>query len=78
MRLAVAGQGDEADVILACLLDVAAADDAHGIREQHYLQQLCGRIGGGTGCVVAKARIEAGQVQHFVEQVVQCVFEGAG
>ena len=62
MRLAVAGQGDEGDVLAAGALDVAAADDALGIGEQDNFQEHGGRIGGGTGCIVAETGIETGQI----------------
>ena len=78
MRLAVAGQGDEGDVLAAGALDVAAADDALGIGEQDNLQEHRGWIGGGTGCIVAETGIETGQIELVIDQVVHGMFEGAG
>ena len=78
MRAAVAGQGDEGDVLAAGALDAAAADDALRVGEQHDLEQHRGRVGGGAGQVVVVARIEAGQIDLVVEQVIQRVLEGAG
>ena len=65
-------------MLAAGALDVAAADDALGIGEQDNLQKHGGRIGGGTGCIVAETGIETGQIELVVDQVVHGVFEGAG
>lgn len=37
-----------------------------------------GQLGGGAGGVVVESCIETGQVQFVVDEVIQCVFEGAG
>ena len=78
VRRAVAGEGDEGDVLAAGAFDVAAADDALAVGEQHDLEQHGRRVGGGAGVVVVVAGVEAGQVELVIDQVVQRVFEGAG
>ena len=62
MRLAVAGQRDEDDVFAAGTLDVAAADDALRVGEQHDLDEHSRRIRCRARGIVAEAGIETGQV----------------
>ena len=78
MRLAVAGQGDEGDVLAAGALDAAAADNALGVGEQDNLQEHGRRISSSARCIVAEADIEAGEIELVVDQVIHGVFEGAG
>ena len=78
VRPAVSGQRDEGDVFAAGALDVAAADDALRIGEQHNLQQHDGRISGGSRDVIFETRIETGQVKLVVDQVIHGMLESAG
>ena len=77
MRLAVAGQGDEGDVVTARALDVAAADDALGIGEQDDFEQHTRWVGCRTGHIVAKTRIKIGEVNIVVEQTIQRMLKSA-
>ncbi len=47
------------------------------VGEQDGLEQHGGRIGGGTRFIIAKSRIKSRQVDFMIEQMVQCVFDGA-
>ena len=78
VRPAVAGQRDKGDVFAAGAPDAAAADNAHGVREQDNLQKHGGRIGGCPRHVVAVTRIETREIEFVVDQVVHGMFEGAG
>ena len=60
VRLGVATQGDEGDVVAADGFDATAGYDALTIGEQHDFEQHGGWIGSGTGCVVVESCIEAG------------------
>ena len=77
MRGAVAGQGDEGDLLATGALDVAAADHSPRIGEEHHLEQHPRRVGTGAGAVVLVAGIEAGEIQFVIDEVVQGMFEGA-
>jgi hypothetical protein len=78
VRLAVARQGDESNVLAAGALDIAAADDTLGIGEQDNLEKHGGRISGCTSLIVAEAGIEAREIKFMVNQVVHGMFESAG
>ena len=77
VRLGVAGQGDEGDVMTADGFDIAAGDDALAVGEQHDLEQHGGRIGGRAGCVILEPGIKAGQIKFVVDEVVEGVLKGA-
>jgi hypothetical protein len=65
-------------VVTAGAFDVARADDAAAVGEEHDLEQHGRRVGGGAGEVVLVAGVEAGQIELVIDEVVQRVFEGAG
>jgi hypothetical protein len=71
VRLAVAGQGNEGDVLATGALDGAAADDALPVGEQHDLEQHGGWKGTRAGGVVLEPCVKAGQVDLVIEQVIQ-------
>ena len=56
-------------------LNATAADDPLRGSKQHHLEQHRRRIGRGAGLVIAKARVETGQIDLVIEQVVQRVLE---
>src|SRR3990172_4908319 len=78
MGLAVAGQGNEGDVVTAGGFDATAGNDALAVGEEYDLEQHGGRIGGSAGSIVLEPGIETGQIQFVVDEVVECVLEGAG
>ena len=55
-----------------------AAHDALGVGEEHHLEQHGRRICGRAGRVVLEARVEVGQIDFVIEQVVQRLLERAG
>jgi hypothetical protein len=76
VRDVVSGQGDEGDVLSAGPLDRPARYHSLRIGEQDHLEQHRRRIGRGAGFVVAVARVEIGQIELMIEQLVQGVLEG--
>jgi hypothetical protein len=75
MRLLALSALDAPEPVAAGLLDPTAADNALRIGKQHHLQQHRRRIRRGSRLVVAKACIEARQIDLMVEQVIQGVLE---
>ena len=59
VRGAVAGEGDEGDVLAAQAFDTPAADDAFGVGAENHLEQHSRRVGRGAGGVVAVSGIKA-------------------
>ena len=78
MRLGVAGHGDEGDVVAADGFDVAARNEALAAGEQNNFEQHGGRITRRAGFIILEPGIEACEVKLVVNQVVECVLEGAG
>jgi hypothetical protein len=78
VRGGIAAEGDEGHLLAAGTLDVAAADDAPAVGEEHDLEQHGRRVGGCTGEIILVAGVEPGQIELMVDEVVQRVFEGAG
>lgn len=78
MRGGITREGDEDDVLTAGRLDVAAADDALAVGEEDDLEQHRRWVGGCAGGVVLVVDIESAEVDLMVEQVVECVLNGAG
>lgn len=78
VRLAVARQGDEGNVVAADGFNVAAGNDALAVGEQNNLEQHGGWIGGSAGGVILEPGIEAGQIDLVIDEVVEGVLEGAG
>ena len=74
---AVAGEGDENDVFAAGTFDVAAADYALAVGKQDDLEEhgrwICRR----PRFVIVEAGIKTREIKFVVEQVIQCMFEGA-
>ena len=66
------------DMFATGALDVAAADDALAVGEQHDLEQHGGRVSRCSSVIVAESRIEVGQVYLVIQQVVQSMFDGTG
>ena len=73
----VAAQGDERDVILAGPGDRAAAHDPAGVGEQDDPQPHGRWVGRRAGRVIPIPRIERGQVDRVLEQVVPRMLERA-
>jgi hypothetical protein len=59
-------------------LDLAAADNAARVGEQHYLEQNRGRTGRGAGGIIEKVLIQRPQIEFVVQKMIQRVFAGAG
>jgi hypothetical protein len=78
VRGGIAAEGDEGHLLAAGTLDVAAADDAPAVGEEHDLEQHGRRVGGCAGEIILVAGVEPGQVELVIDEVVQRVFEGAG
>lgn len=77
VRLAVAGHGDEKDVLAAGGLDLAAGDETPAVGQQDDLDQGGGVEGGSAFMVVLVAGVEGGQVEFVVDQVAQGMLEAA-
>lgn len=73
----IAAQGDERDVFLAGPGDRAAAHDPAGVGEPYDPQQHGRCVGRRAGRVIPIPRIERGQVDGVLEQVVQRMLERA-
>jgi len=73
----IAAQGDERDVFLAGPGDRAAAHDPAGVGEPYDPQQHGRWVGRRAGRVMPIPRIERGQVDGVLEQVVQRMLERA-
>jgi hypothetical protein len=69
VRLGVAGQGNEHDVVAAGALDRARAHHALRVRQQHRLEQHPRRICRCAVVIVAVVRVECGQIQ-LIDQMV--------
>jgi hypothetical protein len=67
----VGGKRHEDHVLPAGLLDPAAGDDAPRIGEQHDLQQYPGIVGRGPCFVVLEAKVEKGEIEFVVDEMVQ-------
>jgi hypothetical protein len=78
VRGAVSRERDEGDAGAAGFFDPAAADNAAGVGKNNQLEQHRRRVGRRPGFIVAIARVQAGQIQFVLEQVVERVLEGAG
>ena len=65
-------------MVAAGAFNLTAADDALRIGEQDDLEQDGGRVGTGTGLVVAIAGVEVGEVELMIDQMIECVFETTG
>src|SRR5205085_9665230 len=78
VRGVIAGERDERDVIPAEALDAAAADDAVRIRHEHDLEKYRGRVGWGSGLVIAEATVEGREIDLVIEQMVDSMLERAG
>ena len=77
MRLAIARECYESDVLAAGALDIATADDALAVGEQSDFEQQ-GRRKCRCPCyIIVEAGIKTLQIQFVVEQVLQCVFKSA-
>src|SRR6266567_356467 len=60
------------------MLPKSDGDQAPAIGQQHDLEHDARVIGAGTGLIVAKTRIEIGQLQFVVDQVIERKLECAG
>ena len=69
---------DSPYVLTAGRFDVPGADHAARVGEQDDLQKYPRLVGRGAHLVVAIPRFDLGEIDLVIEQVVQCVFEGAG
>ena len=58
--------------------DGAAAEEAAAVAQQHDLEQDARALSGGTGGVVAKARVEGAPVKFVIDQVIEHELEAAG
>ena len=65
-------------MLAAQLLDPAAADDAVGVADEDHREEHRRRIRRGAGGVVAEARVEGGEIECVLEQVMDRVLERAG
>ncbi len=78
VRGLIPAQGDEGDVLATGALNRAAADNAPGVGKQDQLEQGGRRVSRCASGVIAEALVQTGQIEFVIEQVMQCVFEGAG
>jgi len=78
VRGAVAGEGNEGDVLPAGPFNLARTDDATAVGEEHNLEQHRRRVGGSAGEVVLVSCIKSAEVNFVINQPAQRMFEGAG
>lgn len=78
VRLAVARDGDEQDILAARRLHLAAADDATAVGQQYDLDERGGIEGGGAFEVVLVTGMEVREVELVIDQVAKRVFKTAG
>ncbi len=76
--LAVAADGDELDVALACQFDRATRDEALAVGQQDDLEHDARVIGAGPHFVILEPGIQGLEVEFMIDQVVQCEGERAG
>ena len=77
IRLGIAGDGHEQNVLEAGTLHGARTDDAARVSKKDDLEQDGGRIGRGAADIVAEARFESGKTKLVVDQAAEGEFEGA-
>jgi hypothetical protein len=74
----ISGERHEDYVLLAGPFDLPAGDDASGVGVEYNLEKDSGIVGGGSGDIVLKTFIKAGEVQLMINEMVQRIFEGTG
>ncbi len=69
-RLAETAERDELHVVSTCPLDRSAGDQALAIRQQNDLEHDAWVIGAGTDFIILESRIENGEIEFVIDQVV--------
>jgi hypothetical protein len=76
--LGFTGESHEDDVVPAGRFDLAREQDSFRIGVQDNLEHRVGRVGFGAELVVGIERIETGEIQLVVDDLVESELEGPG